>query len=38
MIMRMNSTVTATFVLIAVFVGGLLTGVLVERTLLGGRP
>lgn len=34
MTMRMNATTTALFVLIATFVGGLLTGVLVERTLL----
>jgi Spy/CpxP family protein refolding chaperone len=33
--MRMNPAATATFVLIAAFVGGLLTGVLAERTLLG---
>lgn len=30
----MNATVTATFVLIAAFAGGLLTGVLIERRLV----
>jgi Spy/CpxP family protein refolding chaperone len=33
--MRMNATATVMFVLIGVFLGGLLAGVLVERTLLG---
>lgn len=32
--MRMNPTATASFILIAVFAGGLLTGMLVERTAL----
>jgi Spy/CpxP family protein refolding chaperone len=36
MSMRMNSTASALFLLIAVFVGGLLTGMLVERTVLAG--
>jgi Spy/CpxP family protein refolding chaperone len=34
MTMRMNPTVTTTFVLAAVFAGGLMAGVLVERTVL----
>lgn len=33
--MRVNATASAMFVLIAAFVGGVLTGVLVERTLIG---
>jgi Spy/CpxP family protein refolding chaperone len=36
MSMRMNSTAPALFLLIAVFAGGLLTGMLVERTVLAG--
>jgi Spy/CpxP family protein refolding chaperone len=36
MSMRMNSTASAVFLLIAVFVGGLLTGMLVERAILAG--
>jgi Spy/CpxP family protein refolding chaperone len=34
--MRMNPTATAAFILIAVFAGGLLTGMLVERAALTG--
>jgi hypothetical protein len=33
--MRMNATTTATLVLVGVFMGGLLAGVLVERTIIG---
>lgn len=34
--MKLNPTTTATFVLMGVFAGGLLTGMLVERTVLTG--